>query len=251
MSLERPAAPHTRRALLTAAAGAAAALTADAFARVAPAQAGTGAMQYGTTNDAGTSETSLASSSSDTTLGLVNSGSGGNGIEVTATQGFTGMWAMNTPAYPGNSAGLWAINKDAEGGAGVVGSIEGGSGVFGYAGPTPDYYAMLTTTMPMTGVYGYAPAGTGVHARSDAGTALRVQGKAVFSRSGRVRIRAGRSTKTVSLAGVASGSLVFAVLHSKRSGVYVSSVVPGSGAFTINLNKAPSKDTYVAYFVLN
>ena len=104
-------------------------------------------------------------------------------------------------------------------------------------------------------MYGDAPNaanGVGVEADSASGIALNVKGKAKFSRSGTTTIAAGASSKTITLAGVTTSSMVFAMAQQNGS-VYVKAVVPGSGSFTIRLTGAvPSGNSLkVAYFILN
>ena len=90
-----------------------------------------------------------------------------------------------------------------------------------------------------------------MEADSATGTALNVQGKAVFSRSGIVTIAAGKSFRTVNLAGVTAASMILATAQQVK-GVYVKAAVPGNGSFTIYLTgNAPTGGLKVAYFVLN
>jgi hypothetical protein len=42
-----------------------------------------------------------------------------------------------------------------------------------------------------------------------------------------------------------------AVIQTHAPGYHVASAVPGSGKFTIYLNKAAASNIYVAYFVIN
>ena len=58
-------------------------------------------------------------------------------------------------------------------------------------------------------------------AKSATDVALDVRGKVKFSRSGRSTIGAGKSSSSVTLAGVSSSSRIFAVLHSNRPGRWV------------------------------
>ena len=102
------------------------------------------------------------------------------------------------------------------------------------------------------GVFGDTANGTGVLARTTgSGNALKVIGKAVFSRSGIVTIAAGKSFLTVTLAGVTSSSMVLATAQQFK-GVFVKAAVPGNGTFQIRLTgNAPTGGLKVAYFVLN
>ena len=93
--------------------------------------------------------------------------------------------------------------------------------------------------------------GVGVEADSATGAALKVQGKAVFSRSGIVTVPAGKNFRTVTLAGVTAASMILATSQQTRA-AYVKAAVPGSGSFTIRLTgNAPTGGLKVAYFVLN
>ena len=76
--------------------------------------------------------------------------------------------------------------------------------------------------------------------------ALRVQGKAKFSRSGRVAVKG--QTKTVRLSGVsAANTFVVATCQEDMAGVYVRSVVPASGSFKVHLSKKPPKAVTVGW----
>jgi hypothetical protein len=78
-----------------------------------------------------------------------------------------------------------------------------------------------------------------------------VSGKAVFSRSRVVIVRAGKPSLTVTLGGVTSASMVLATAQQSKS-VYVKAAVPGNGIFTIRLTgNAPTGGLKIAYFVLN
>jgi hypothetical protein len=81
--------------------------------------------------------------------------------------------------------------------------------------------------------------------------ALRAIGKVRFSRSGRLTLASGRSSVKVTLAGVTSGTHVFAQLGSRRTGVYIASVVPTTGSFTVYLNKVLTSAAYIHWFVLD
>jgi hypothetical protein len=117
----------------------------------------------------------------------------------------------------------------------------GGSGVEGYGG---------------YGVAGYAHASSGcvgvfAHAPNNSTLALNAQGKVHFSRSGRKTMSKGKASLKVTLSGVTSKSMVFAVLATSESGRYVRAVVPASGSFTVYLNTALASSAVVAWFVLD
>jgi len=119
-----------------------------------------------------------------------------------------------------------------------------GSGVFGIGGAKG------------VGVRGQAQdsAGIGVLAEhTHGGVALKVSGKATFSRSGVVTVGAGKSRATVGNAGLTSESLVLVTLQQHATGVYVLAAVPdvAADAFTVYLSKAVPARTKVAWFIVN
>jgi hypothetical protein len=122
-----------------------------------------------------------------------------------------------------------------------------GTGVYGFASDLNT----VPSAPANTGVFGYSRTGYAVAAASPSGVALNVNGKARFSRSGRVAISAGHSYVVKYLAGVAASSLIIAVMQTYRPGIAVAAAVPASGKFTIYLTKAVTATTYVAYFVIN
>jgi hypothetical protein len=127
--------------------------------------------------------------------------------------------------------------------------VEGQGGSYGLYGhdSAVGVYAQGTSE----GVHGFSGSGIGVAALSNSGTALSVSGKAKFSRSGITTIAAGASSKTISLGGVTTSSMVLATAQQARA-VHVKAAVPGTGSFTIRLTgNAPTGGLKVAYFVLN
>jgi hypothetical protein len=239
-----PNAPRSRRALLAAAAGGAAAVAATAAMPLTTLAADGDSILIGATDNAGTSETTLTQAT-DAEVGLrvVNSTTGAAALIGTAGDtanssddtSWTGIygWAPVNPDPDFFSAGVWGDSDD----VGVYGF--GGAGVLGDGD---------------VGVVGRADlGGYGVHALNfdPTGIALRVDGKAQFSRSGRKSIGTGKSSLKVTMPGVTSQSLVFAVLASNRSGRYVRAVVPTTGSFTIYLNTTLTSASWVSYFVVN
>jgi len=161
----------------------------------------------------------------------------------------TGVWGQGGVVVTGFSTGVYG-----EGDTGVWGY--GGWGVFGASGSTgTGVYGFSGASVPdapvHTGVFGYSDSGFGVYARAATGTALYVNGKARFSRSAKTYVSAGHSSRVITLAGVTTSSYIIATPQTNRAGVFVQAVVPGSGKFTIYLNKTVSATTYVGYLVIN
>lgn len=235
--------PRSRRALLTAAAGAAGAFAATAALPLTAAAVDPNDVALGVAN-ASTAMTSItqatdavvafkAKTTTTGAAGLV--GSTGDETNIYPDTSLTGVygWAPTSGSLDTFSAGVWGDSDD-------VGTY--GSGTVGVRGDG------------FTGVLGVGgTGGIGVQAVGSTATevGLSVTGKVRFSRSGRSTIRAGRASIKVTLAGVSTSSRVFAVLHSNRSARYVRAVVPTTGSFTIYLNTTVSSSTYVAWFVLN
>jgi hypothetical protein len=300
MSTDAPT--RSRRALLGAALGGAAAVAAQSIARPLEAAAATGDPALIGGNNSGDAMTVFENTESgDTALGAVQSG---EGIAFMASSGAgTAVWAVstnNTPSDgttdPSHRTGVYAAVGDttnastvtdetgvygfcdvSTGSIGVVGESFQGAGVLGLGdtgvvafGPlqgllsigswgayaTGDVGVVGDVGATGVGVYGFAgsttipnpPTGIGVYARAGSNTqlALRVQGRAKFSRSGRVSVKG--ATKTVSLSGVsAANTFVVATCQEDAAGVYVRSVVPANGSFKIHLSKKPSKAITVGW----
>ncbi len=252
-----PNAPRSQRALLAAAAGGAAAFAVTATIPLTAAAADGEAVLVGGEYTGGT-ETSLVITSADpndpqaafrahNTAADAAGVIGASGDETLASEDtpFTGVYGWSE-ADPADSlgSGVWGDSPD----TGVVGT--GSVGVLGIGG-----VGLWGDGSGGPGVIGDSddPVISGVLARgsSATGLALSVIGKAKFSRSGRTTIGSGRSSITIALNGTTSGSKVFAVLHSNRSGRYVRAVVPTTNSFTVYLNAAVTSASYVAWFVLD
>jgi len=197
--------------------------------------------------------------------GVVGKATKGTGVGGVSDSGVA-VWGWGTGGYGvyglSNSAGVVGQSTNY---AGVVGrtslgkkgavlgrATKDGTGIAGHSWTVaPESDAEIPDAPAKVGVYGVAHQAGGIGGYFSGDTALQVNGKAKFSRAKRVTISAGKSSLKVTLAGVTSSSLVFAVLHSNRAGVYVRAVVPSAGYFTIWLSKAVLSSTYVAYFVVN
>jgi len=237
-----PNAPRSRRALLTAAAGGAAAVAASAAMPLTTMAAPVN-MQTEQDNPtiAQTSVTQATAGQVSFKARTVNPDAAGvvgsTGDETASSEdtSWTGIygWAPVNPDADVFSAGVWGDSDD-------VGTY--GSGTVGVMGDGD------------VGVVGRADlGGYGVHALNfnSTGIALRVDGKVSLSRSKKTTIGSGKSSLKVTMAGVTSQSLVFAVLSSNRSGRYVRAVVPTTGSFTIYLNAALTSASFVSYIVVN
>ena len=245
-----PNALRSRRALLTAAAGSAAAIAATAAAPVSVLAVPTAVLTE--TANASTAETALSMTSAtaaDVTLRIENTaitaaalvGAAGDQTDIATNTGWTGVygWVQGTPPEVTDAfgTGIWGDSGD----VGVFGT--GGVGVRGdgFFGAV----AVGANNPAAAGLLAWGWDGSGNW------TALDVRGKAKFSRSGRSTIGAGKSSIKVNMVGVTWSSLVFAVVRSNRAGRYVRAVVPTTGSFTIYLNAAVTSSTYVVWFVLN
>jgi hypothetical protein len=248
-------APRSRRALLAAAAGGAAALAAQAALPLSAVAADPNDVVLGSPNTATTATT--ITNSTDGGTAFAGSGTGtGYGVQATSGGGAGSFsWSIAAPdwwdpsfgAYTGAfgfsptfpdpdfaATGVWGDSPDigvyATGGIGAV-----ASGAIGIIGESTD------ASFP----------GVVANGATSSSPALEVNGKMKFNRAGRKTIGAGKSSLVVTMAGVTTTSKVLAVLNSNRSGRYVRAVVPAAGKFTIYLNSSVSSSTYVAYFVFD
>jgi hypothetical protein len=263
-------APRSRRAILTAAAGAAGALTAAALIPASVAAADPNDVVMGQDN-ATIATTSVTNSTADSTAFAGDAaGTGfGYGLQGTAVgggsnaaPGSAGVFAWSTTApdwspsvfEPSDLAltgvygyapagdhttnwgsGVWGDSQD----TGLLGT--GGTGVEGYG-----YWGVFGRANPNSGsvgVYAYAP--------TTSSSALYVNGKAHFTRSGHTAAAKGKTSLKVTLAGTTSGSKVLAVLGTNASGRFIRAVVPASGSFTVYFNTALAATAYVNWFVLD
>jgi hypothetical protein len=111
------------------------------------------------------------------------------------------------------------------------------------------------TSVSGSGVHGSATDTSGVGVLADgASVGLKVNGAAVFSRSGKLTISMGSSSSKVKPINLTSSSLVLATIQGNVAGVYVRGVtiVTGKkGSFTVQLNKAAPSALVVGWLVVN
>lgn len=259
---------RSRRAVLAAAAGSAAAL---AVSTIRPGSVAAVAANMQTETDNATSAPTGVTNSADDHLQALfgHAATDGNGVEGTSVKGHGARGISSDTSDP-------ATNVSNAGVVGVAGSLQSIpsnialTGVFGFAdasptqgfvgagvwGDSPDIGVIGSGSV---GVLGFAPVGVvgetdtsggiGVVAANDVADALalRVIGRAEFTRSGRTTIAAGKASKAVTLAGCTSSTLVIANLAASRTGRWVRAVVPASGKFTIYLNTSVGSNTAVAW----
>ena len=233
MSIEVTA-PHSRRALLAAAAGAAAATLVSAMDHPGVVRGGAdGDVVLGAKNIA--TQTTEIESAADLIDVLVARSTAGGAALVGDSELGTGVLGSGTHGVEGSS----------HSGMGVLGVSELGTGVLGHI------------TLSGSGVRGhsFSAGGVGVFASAEAGIALRVAGSAQFSRSGRATIVPGRKYVDITVAGgLTSRSVIHATLQTYRAGVAVAAVranYPSAGKARIYLTRVASSTsrTYVGWFV--
>jgi hypothetical protein len=192
-------------------------------------------------------------------------------------------WGVAAASYDATALQAQSINA-----IGIVGVSNTVTAIYGQSGGTDGYKETKDAIRGFTdsssgsglrgenvgggvGVTGVASNGTkaggGIGVLANAGgdgTALKVVGRAAFSQSGDAEIKAGQTSVTVKVPdGLASTSLVLALLQTPNPGVFVTSAVPDAskGEVTIHLNKAPAGGkagtlksagvAKVAWFVVN
>lgn len=176
----RPSAPLSRRGLVklggAAAAGVGIAAVSSALRPVA-ANATTGSMQFGSTNNAGTSYTDLSSTNQFYTLGVYTGSSGGAAIDAACGAGAVAVRAWNRSSSSYLGVGAAAVQAISEGPArGVHATSLNGTGVYGvsthYLGTGADYTAgVVGESKELSGVVGVSLQDLGVHGITTSGKA--------------------------------------------------------------------------------
>lgn len=182
-----------------------------------------------------------------------------NGDVVTVGGSFTGP---NTTRI--TTQGHNAIRGDSDVGAGLVGYSERGVAVYGEStssngtgmlGTTNGHYStigVLARSKPEgIGLKAESTNGIAIHAECPGGYAFQAVGRTVFSRSGKVSISHGQSSKVVSGQALTAASLVLATIQGNVAKTYVRGVELGTNSFTIRLNKAAPVTLTVGWFIVN
>ena len=285
--------PQSRRTILAAAIGGLAATAANAIGRPAAALATDGQPIIQGQGNTGTTTTVVAVANTTALQGITDaqtgghygvrgrsSSTGGAGVvgQTTAASGLNygvrGFVASDTGAGvrgEGPFHGVEGVATDDSVGVGVMGNSVGGVGVVGYIGPAYEYFAKTgvhgdSGPTGSFGVSGRSLHGTAIEGRTDdgvavhgyaaltAGTALKVTGKAVFSRSGRATVPSGQSQVTVMGIPLTASSLVLATIQGVGApGLYVRSVSVSvsNSRFTIRLSQNVTASTLVGWFIAN
>jgi hypothetical protein len=221
-------------------------------------------------------DSSVAVQGESPNVGVFGRSERGSGVsgESTFGEGLSGhsLFGPAVRANSGDGVGVDGESRESVGvagtshfGPGVVGAnlatdqpaVRGfaGNGSTGVQGLSMPASAAFPPTPARTGLHGLCDdaAGTGVLAQSADGTALRVDGSAVFSRSGVLTIPAGARSATQTDVPLTSASLVLAVLQRHQRFRHVEAAVPhpGTSSFTVHLNLPASPGCLVAWFVVN
>ena len=264
--------PASRRAVLTAALGGAAALGVQALASAPGVRGASVPLMTETTNTAGLMTALDGDLPGQSAFYVINSSAstdpphaalGGND-----SVGY-GVWAVS-----GTGVGVFATTGDAANAAdppgtdytGVYGFVDGAgvdqsqflpTGVWGDTQEGVGVYGSGPTGVAGVGgwgVYGYSQAigGVGVFADSNLpAVALHVEGKAHFSRSGKASVGRTRTSVSVAVPGATSASMVLATIQANKLGLYVKGAVATTNRITIYLSKKPPIAVKVAFIVLD
>jgi hypothetical protein len=251
----------SRRALLGAAVGSAAAFAAGAIAAPTAALAHDPDDVEKNVDNPTTATTSITNATAGTaqapTLAFAGVSTGnGTGIHgfssdsgatpddplpITGVFGSTlGVDGVGVTGFGEFTVGLSTVGVFGSGDNGVI-----GEGTWGVVGVGHTGVQGLTTSGD-TGAVGVSAEAADINQY-----AFHAIGRVKLSRSGRLLVATGRSSAKVTLAGVTTGTHAFAQLGSRRSGTYIIAVVPTTGSFTVYLNKALTSAAYIHWFVLD
>lgn len=221
-----------RRAMLTGAAGAAAAVVGNAVLNAVPV---------------------AAADNQGLVLGVINEA-------ATVTRIYTPSFSNYNRAvlFTGPDYGLRAFSTQ-DSGTGIEGSASGINGVAISA--TTDGHSSTTALKARSEPEGIAvdaisKNGAAVRATATGGYALDIHGRAVFDRSGKVTIAAGKASKAVSRSGtmgyIGPDTIILATIQGYAAGTWVAGVIRnGDQKFTIRLNRPAPTALVVGWFLVN
>jgi hypothetical protein len=226
----------SRRALLGAGLGAVAAFVANGLARPSAALADGESMQVGGIYTNAHTATALRNSANSNDVFRATSTGGGTAIR--------GETAFGDAAIEGHQSGSGTVVSGRLAGAGVA--------VFGQSNKSRAIQALGTDAAD--GIFTQSEHGTALLTEGLApdATALRVDGRARFSRSGIATVGSGKSKVAVTIDPINSSTFALATLQQFRAGVYVAATELSvtNKALTVRLNTNVESATKVAYLVL-
>jgi len=209
-------------------------------------------VQVGHTGDATGADTALYGRNSMTPGGGV--GVRGDAQSNDGVQGFS--WGEDNSGVSGKSWGSSGIGVSGTGPQyGVSGQSNAGDGVHGTSSGSGKSGVYGANSSSGYGVLGDTASGTGVMARATSGgTALRVEGRTTFTRSGNSWFPKGQSKVVIKIPGGVSANSKFLVTmqSSPGSGVFLSYVTrDGSTGMKVRLNKVSTAKASFAWMVLD
>ncbi len=266
---------RSRRNLLRAAVGGVAAAAAAGLARPLGVAAAAGdPIIAGTANTAASATTLTATPTEPTdsvaALDAIGSYQGpgvtGASLRGSGVLGVSG--STHAAPYWGNDVGvsgradhpaaLAGVSGSSDTGFGVIGTAYGAGilGAGGVVGVLANGFDLTSTSLYAVSS-GYplpAPApNTAAHVRrsvSAPGHALFVDGRMRLRWSGRVAVAAGISSKRISVSGMASGTMIFAMFQTNESGVRIRASVPTTGAVTFYFSKTMPTSSVLAWMAV-
>jgi hypothetical protein len=267
--------PTSRRSILAAALGGFAGVAAHAVGRPSPVLAEGEVIHVGDNHLTAETATYLKNSVNDADVFIAVTTGAGRSVYGTSTRGYglMGRTAGSAKAgVHGVTAHFNAVavsgEHTARGSFGALATDD--KGVYGRAEDSDTYGVWGTCAATANGgaaVHGVALAPSSNAIEGDAssaaryagllrhtgdGTALRVEGRTEFTRSGVATIPAGANRVTVTPEGpVTNRSFVLATLQEARGGVHVAAGIPNAaaGTVTIRLNQPVNSATRVAWLV--
>jgi hypothetical protein len=180
-------------------------------------------------------------------LGISQAWAGGIGVRASAEAADPASRGVLATTLAGTAVHGWV-------GAGLPVAPTAKTAIFGQCDTDATAHGVTGHSSVGTGVRGRSTTGVGLLGEATYGTALKVAGRAVFSRSGKAIVLSGTSSVVVSGVTLVTASIVLATIQvAAPAGVYVRYVTlsPANSTFTIKLSKAVAADTKVGWFIVN
>jgi hypothetical protein len=263
----------SRRAILAAAVGGAAAVAAQAALPLAAQAHDPDDVQKEAVNVTADTTTIDSSATADVDTFAAKAGGTGTAIAATADDGHgvdsqsagaIGVQGANTDTTPTSD---WTVGSNK---TGVLGTAGDNSNIANNTDET-GVYGFADLSGNSTGVWGDSFDGIGTAGTGDVGVfggggsigvyatnfgitgayALWTNGRVKFEgRSGRGVVLSGHNYRDVSISGMTSTNAVIATLMTYKSGYYIAAAVASSGKVRVYLNKTATSNMVFSYFVL-